>query len=218
MSIASNSAVIASSASASPVITVLAGPLIAAMPARSRYGAITGPSWVASAKTAAIVPFNVAMSRVRSATRRAPSSSVITPATTAAAYSPRLCPTSAVGCTPQLCHKRDNPTCNANVLDWAIFQSDVSRFAMRKSISSAHVWTVSRTIGSDSSNCCPRCSYSAPVPVNRNATFGRFAAVGVAVVSASISSLGVWPTAPIRNLCCDRPRLAVAQYRATSSV
>ena len=93
----------ASTAWASPETTTLSGALMAAMASRSARGAMARPTSSAEANTAAMAPpgGRACISRPRSAMSLRPSSSVNTPATQAATYSPTEWPITAAGSMPQ---------------------------------------------------------------------------------------------------------------------
>ncbi len=98
---------IASSADVDPLTTTCSGPLYAAMVAPAPACASAISTSAAGAKTVAIPPVagSESTKRVRSTTIRKASSSVVAPATCAAAYSPRLWPSTAAGSTP---HERQS--------------------------------------------------------------------------------------------------------------
>ena len=112
-------ATISSRSAAGPASTVLR-PLYAATDTCGKSSAKSSTS-SASVKTATIdrPRADWPNSRPRSATNRAPSSRLNTPATQAAAYCPTLCPSTTSGSMPHDCHSRARPISMANSAGWA---------------------------------------------------------------------------------------------------
>ncbi len=144
------------------------------------------------------------VSRPRAATRRKPSSSEMAPATQAAAYSPRLCPTRATGSTPHERHRVASAYSMAKVTGWAYAVSLIgdaapagakissSRPRSRCGLSAAsQASSAARNTDERSYSARPMPTYCAPCPVNRKATCGRIAP-------------SVWPVA---SRSCSRPAM-----------
>ena len=109
-----------------PEMTMLSGPLIAAMSTSPRWGAIaantraSNPALVASASSETIAPSwgSAPINRPRAATNFKPSAKLKTPATHAAAISPTLCPIKISGCTPHDCQSVARAYSRAKSAGW----------------------------------------------------------------------------------------------------
>ena len=110
----------AATASRSPEMAVFAGPLTAAIDRCAWCSQIVSATWLSGANTAAIAPVcaRACMRRPRAAASSRPSSRVIAPATQAAMYSPKLCPRTATGSTPQDRHSSASAYSTANRAGW----------------------------------------------------------------------------------------------------
>ena len=98
----------ASTAERSPLITVFAGPLMAAIATWPENGSTAARTAASYAPITVIAPSrgSACTSRPRVPTMRAASASDNAPATQAAAYSPKLWPIAAIGSNPQERHRR----------------------------------------------------------------------------------------------------------------
>ena len=105
-----------SSASRSPDTTHESGALTTPTVSRSAHGASRGRTCASASAIESMPPrcATAAMSLPRSATRRAPSSRLSAPHSTAAAISPTLWPITASGRTPRLRHTAASPIAIAN--------------------------------------------------------------------------------------------------------
>ena len=105
-----------STVAASPDNTTVSAPLITPIATSFSSPAIAFCTRSAVAAIDRIAPasVNLSISRARAHTRRMPSSTLNTPAITAATYSPRLCPSTTLGSIPQLRHNSASEYSNAN--------------------------------------------------------------------------------------------------------
>ncbi len=121
-----------STASTSPEITEVPGPLTPASEMRPAYGVISACASSGGKPTTAIAPGPaVSIRRLRSATTCAAPSRVSTPAAYAAATSPTLCPITAAGSTPQERQSAVSATCTAHKAGWP---TSIGRVAASRSV------------------------------------------------------------------------------------
>jgi len=114
---ASSSAANASTASPVPPTTVSAGPLTVQ---RSSSAGRTARTSLSGSETESMAPAGIScISAPRTATRRSASSSDITPARQAAAYSPMLWPAKPSGSSPQCIHSLASAYSTAKRAGWA---------------------------------------------------------------------------------------------------
>ena len=223
-----------------PAITRLPGALKAATDTLSAWGAISRCTSAASPCTATMAPpaGSACIRRPRAAIRRAPSSRLNTPATTAAANSPTLWPITTVGSMPQLRQVAASATSMANSAGcvkpvWSRLPPVSSNITSRSGLPSKGSSTaaqrsiVARNTGSASYSSRPMPTYCAPCPVKRKATRLRPLAETVPCtadwpVRASSRSWACMParsaaTSTVRSRWCDRPMAAVAHTSASAS-
>ena len=113
---ASSRAASMSMATAGPATTQASGALMVATDTSSgSHGAIASADCCTASMMPAGSPW---MSCPRRATSRAASCRDMTPAMTAAANSPRLCPSTASGCRPRCCQSRASAYSRANRAGW----------------------------------------------------------------------------------------------------
>ncbi|KYF91513.1 hypothetical protein BE20_14470 [Sorangium cellulosum] len=179
------------SAPASPETRVALGLLLPATQRRRSCGSCRSSARSVSAtgsSTRAIPPAPLACStsRPRAQMIRAASSRLSAPATCAAATSPRLCPTTASGSTPQDRHSAASATWIAKMAGWTTSEASSRRGLPAVSavmseegacgrIASSHRRSAARNTGSSRRRSRPMRSHCDPWPPNRKATFGRCA-------------------------------------------
>ena len=207
-------------ASTGPETTHRSSPLIAA----SDSSPSSQPdSWSGPSPTASIRPSGSrATSRPRTTASRAASGSAQTPATAAAAYSPKLWPSNAAGVTPQPCHSRARAYSTANNAEWDSTGSSMapapshstgsSGWPRCGSSSDTHSSSAARKSGSRSYSPAATPYRAEPWPGKRKATWGGAVTAGcsgAARRSASASSPPVATSSTRRYGSAARPTARV---------